>query len=166
MALHGLGDQIAIQPVGEQFGKVIDELAQVGAALEGHARDVGTQQVAQGAGEQAPHVFGGAALRGHFGHDADAQAQLDVGGDDVRVNGFEHDARLQLALGKGLVNEGAAREGRVVGDERPGGNVFQRDALLPRQRVVDVAICECIFIGTKRRENKSRCRYFLPNNDL
>src|SRR5437899_6077772 len=41
MAAHGLGDQVAIEPVGgKQLRESVDEVSQVGAALEGHARDV------------------------------------------------------------------------------------------------------------------------------
>jgi hypothetical protein len=41
IAGHRALDQRARQAVGQQFGKGVDEVAQVGAALEGHARDVG-----------------------------------------------------------------------------------------------------------------------------
>ena len=44
MAFHGLDDQVAAQAVAEQLGELVDEVAQVGAALEGDARDVAAEQ--------------------------------------------------------------------------------------------------------------------------
>src|SRR5438309_11157991 len=37
VAAHGLGDEVAVEPVGEQLGELEDEIAQIGAALEGDA---------------------------------------------------------------------------------------------------------------------------------
>jgi hypothetical protein len=41
-----------------------------------------------------------------------------------------------VPLGEGVVDARAAGEGGVVGDQRLGGDVLQRHALLPGQRVV------------------------------
>src|SRR5688572_16688570 len=81
LAGHGARDERACQAVGEQLGEGVDEVAQVGAALEGHARDVLPEQVAG----RAPHQLaaGGVVPDRHLGHDAHAEAQLDIGLDDV-----------------------------------------------------------------------------------
>src|SRR5574344_2714155 len=107
VALHGAQDEVAAQAVAQGFGKFIDKVAQVGAALEGHARHALAKQVAQGARNQvAELVF----AHGHFRDDAHAQTQAHVGFDDVGVDGLQHDARLQLAGAKGGVNFVAAGE--------------------------------------------------------
>ena len=54
---------------------------------------------------------------GHFGHDADAQAQAHIGLDHIGVDGFEHDAGRELARREGMVDLAAPGEGGVVGDE-------------------------------------------------
>src|SRR3989344_2466228 len=92
---------VMAQPVAEQFGKFIDKVAQVGAALEGNACHALPEKVTHRAHGQVAHRV---VAHGHLGHDADAQAQAHVGLDHVRVDGFEHDARLKLAGGKGLVD--------------------------------------------------------------
>src|SRR3954447_4745856 len=49
MAAHGFGNQVAIEPVGgQQLREPVDEVAQVGAALEGDPRDVLAKKGAQG----------------------------------------------------------------------------------------------------------------------
>src|SRR3990167_4900505 len=104
---HRTCDKVTAQPVAEQFGKFIDKVAQVGAALEGNACHALPEKVAHRAHGQVAHLV---VAHGHLGHDADAQAQAHVGFDHVRVDGFEHDARLKLAGGKGLVDLAPAGE--------------------------------------------------------
>src|SRR6218665_3986816 len=98
---HRLGDEFAAHALTDQFGEFIDEIAQISPALEGHGRDVLAEQVPHGPHRQIPHrVF----AHGHFGHDADAQAQAHIGLDHVGVYGFEHDARLQFAGAEAVVD--------------------------------------------------------------
>src|SRR5256885_12105094 len=47
VAAHGAHDQIARQAVAEQFGEAVDEVAQIGAALDGHARHALAEQMAR-----------------------------------------------------------------------------------------------------------------------
>ena len=129
---------MAVQPIAQQFGKGVDKVAQVDTAFEGHARHVLPKQVAG----RAHHQATGAAVAGdvahrHLGGNANAQAQADIGLDDVRINGFECHARLQLAHRKGVVDLGATGKGGVVGDQRFTRDVFEGDALLQAQRVAD-----------------------------
>src|SRR4051812_43399689 len=135
VAGHRLGDQVAVQAIREKLREPVHEGAQVGAALERHSCQVLAEQMAQ-----RPHgEIGVAVLRvlahRHLGDDADAQAQAHVGLDHVGVDRFERDARCQLLLREGGVDPGPPREGRVIGDQRFAGQVFQRDALLLGERV-------------------------------
>ncbi len=129
---HRAGHEFAVQPVAEQLREFIDEVAQVGAALERHARHALAEQVAH-----RPHheVAQRVVAHRHLGHDAHAQAEAHVGLDHVRIDGLQHDARLQLARGEGLVDLAAPRERGVVGDEGFVGDVVHADALLLRQRM-------------------------------
>ncbi|VWX63261.1 conserved hypothetical protein [Burkholderiales bacterium 8X] len=133
MTAQGFGDQVAIQPIREQFGKLEDEIAEVGTPLERDPRNVGSEDVAH----RLDHQVGvGVVAHGHLGHDADAQAEPHIGLDDVGVDRLERDARRQLLLREGMVDARAAGERRVVGDDRLGGQVFERHALLAGQRVI------------------------------
>lgn len=49
VAGHGAGNQVTAEAVAEQLGKAVHKVAQVGAALEGHARHALAKQVAYGA---------------------------------------------------------------------------------------------------------------------
>jgi len=48
LAGHGAHHQFAVEPVAWQLGKLIDKLAQIGAALERHASHIGANQWADG----------------------------------------------------------------------------------------------------------------------
>src|SRR5574344_2079297 len=133
VALHGAQDEVAAQAVAQGFGKLIDKVAQVGAALEGDTRHALAKQVAQGARNQvAELVF----AHGHFRDDAHAQAQAHVGFDDVGVDGFQDDARLQLARAESRIELAAPGERGVVGDEGFDHQGVQPDALFFCQWVV------------------------------
>src|SRR6185369_14461265 len=47
MPAHRLGDQVPVEPVGQQLGEFVDEVAQVGAALESDTRQVLAEEVAE-----------------------------------------------------------------------------------------------------------------------
>src|SRR3990167_7002265 len=85
LAAHGAGHEFTAQAVAQQLGELVDEVAQVSAALEGHTGHTLAEQMAHGAHHQvAQRVF----AHGHLGHDADPQPQAYVGLDDVGVDGF------------------------------------------------------------------------------
>src|SRR4051812_47439169 len=77
VAAHGLGDQVAVEPVRQQLRELEDEVAKVRAALERDTRDVLAEQVAQRAHHQV--VLGVRVAHGHFRDDADAQSQAHIG---------------------------------------------------------------------------------------
>src|SRR5512133_2835768 len=106
VAGHRLGDQVAVKPVAQQLGEFVHEVAQVSAALEGDSCHVLAEQVAQRAHRQVG-VAAVVAHR-HFGDDADAQPEADIGLDHVRIDRFQRDPRLQLALCEGVVDAGSA----------------------------------------------------------
>ena len=134
---HGPGHDISVQPVADEFGELVDEVAQIGAAPEGHTRDVLPEQVSHRTDRQvAAGLDRFEVADGHLRHDADAQSESHIGGDDVRVDGFQRDARCELALGKRVVDPGATGIGRVVGDQRFVRDIFQADAFLAGQRMV------------------------------
>ena len=64
---HRAGDQLAAQAVAQQLGELVDEVAQVCAAFESHARHALAEQVAYGAHHKvAQRVI----AHGHFSDDA------------------------------------------------------------------------------------------------
>ena len=77
MAAQGLGNQVAVEPVGQQLGKLEDEVAKVGAALERHAGNV-----------LAKHMAGGRMLT--------QAAGLVVGAGFVFMVGFTNDKTTLL----------------------------------------------------------------------
>ena len=78
------------------------------------------------------HAQVAVALRveGHRGDDADAQPELDVGLDHVRVEGRHHDVG-RARVGEGLVDAGAAGEALVVGDQRMLGDASRVSGVTP-----------------------------------
>src|SRR5438105_2735072 len=105
--------QRAREAVGQQLGEREDVAAQVGAAAEGHARDVLAEQVAGGAAHQfAP---GRIVAHGHLRDDAHAEPRLHVGLDDVGVDRLERDVGLEAALRERGVDAAPSGERRVVG---------------------------------------------------
>ncbi|EXI75276.1 MAG: hypothetical protein AW07_01177 [Candidatus Accumulibacter sp. SK-11] len=77
------------------------------------------------------------ALRvvGHAGDDAEAEAEADVGLDDVGVDRGEHHVRLHLRQLEGLVDARATGKGGVVGDQRPARQRRERERFLVEDRV-------------------------------
>ena len=103
-AAHGAGDLAAAEFVVEQLGKFVHEVAQIGAALEGHTRHIDAKQLA---GRHSNQIgVGAVVLERHLGHNANAQAQAHVSLDHIRVNGFEGNTRMQVLGGKSLVDLG------------------------------------------------------------
>ncbi len=78
-----------------------------------------------------------ARVKRHRGDDAHAQAQLDIGFDDIRIERGEDDVGQQARIGKYAVNRAAAGEAFVVGDQRILGQRGQREPCHPGQRVAD-----------------------------
>ena len=109
------------------------EVAQVGAALEGHAGDVGPEQVAQRARHQV--AAGRVVAHCQLGDDADTQAQPHVGLDDVGVDRLQRQRRLDAGARERQIDAGAAGDGGVVHHQRVGGELLQRRPFDRRQRV-------------------------------
>src|SRR5687767_8047036 len=94
VAGHGLGDEVAVKPVRQQFGELVDEVAQVGTALECDACHVLAEQRTQGPHRQV--AVAAVVAHCHFGHDAYAQSQAHISLDDVGVDGFQRNAGFEL----------------------------------------------------------------------
>ena len=99
----------------EAADEVAHEAAQEGAATQADLGHAGFEEVA---GVQADQVGIGFVIHRHVGDDAHAQAEADIGLDDVGVRGGQHHVGLETLAGKGLVELGAAGEAEDVGHQR------------------------------------------------
>ena len=66
---------------------------------------------------------------GHLRHDTHAEAERDIGLDDVGIEGREHDIRRKSLGGEGRVDLRTPRETEVVGDNRVLGKRFQSQGI-------------------------------------
>ncbi len=76
-----------------------------------------------------------ARVERHFCHDSDAQPQLDIGLDHVRIERREHHVGTQAALLERAVDERAVGEREVVRDDRVRGDRLEGERLRLEQRV-------------------------------
>ena len=143
-------DHLPAEPWREQLDESIVEAAQPDVAANREPRCVGLEgEACRDRGER------GIAQRveGHLGDDADAdaQAEFDIGLDNVRVDGGEHDVRCTPRALEGAVDARSAGEGRVVGDQWPLRERGDRDGF-PRPCINKpgsyLRTCQLFFYGT------------------
>ncbi|OGT18908.1 MAG: hypothetical protein A2V90_06785 [Gammaproteobacteria bacterium RBG_16_57_12] len=119
---------------GKQFDEVIHITAQIFAAPYADAGGAVFKQMCGIDGHQALIAPG---LVGHGGQQADAQPQGDIGLDHIRVDGGQHHIGRQAPRLEGLVDQGAAGEGKVIGHDRIARQGLQGQRLFRQQGMVE-----------------------------
>ena len=117
---------------GDRANEFILVPAQVGIASDPQISRTGREQV-----RRIQHRQIAVALRvvGHLRQQADAQPELHVGLDHIRVDGGQRHIQLQTMVGKYAVDHAAAGKRKVVGHNRVTGDFFQRQRRILQQGV-------------------------------